>query len=556
MASKKKQLETYRRKRDFRKTKEPSGNGARSKRAAARRKRLAFVVQKHAASQLHFDLRLELDDVMKSWAVPKGPSLDPNVKRLAMQVEDHPVEYNEFEGTIPEGEYGGGTVMIWDRGTYSAEHASEHGGDPAAVRAGLEQGELKFALHGKRLKGSFVLVRTRVTRGKAQWLLIKHRDDYAQSGSDVVAEYDTSVVSGHSMDEIAGTDRVWHSARKSSRPARARKKVAVKQPPAELQRAVLPMLASPGKEMPEGDDWTFEPKYDGIRVLAYVTAAGVRLITRNGKDKTAQFPEIGADLQKLPGKTGRAQVLDGEIVALVSDEPARFQELQGRMHVENARAIERLAHETPAALIVFDLLADGEDVLLHEPWSARRKRLETRLGRRRLRSVRLGKTSTDAVVMLQDAQAHGWEGLLAKRVDAPYRAGKRSRDWLKLKIEQRQEFVVGGFTEPRNTRKHIGALLLGYYDDEGNLLYAGHTGAGFTRQSLSDVYRQLSAHERKKAPFASTPRTNEKPHWVDPRLVVEVRFNEWTRDGKLRQPIFVGVRDDKDPADVRREKAT
>jgi bifunctional non-homologous end joining protein LigD len=448
-------------------------------------------------------------------------------------------------------------VLIWDRGTYTAERAREHGGDQeAAVRAGLEAGEFKFKLNGKRLKGSFVLVRTRVTRGKAQWLLIKHRDDYAQPGSDVVAENDTSVVSKRTMEDIAAdADSVWHSNREAAhkKTATRSKRAIGERARMQLQEAVLPMLAGVGKELPAGNDWTYEPKYDGIRVLAYVTASDVRLVTRNRKDKTAQFPEIVAELEKLPGKTGRALVLDGEIVALQDGEPARFQELQGRMHVENERAIQRLAKESPAALIVFDLLADGADVLLQEPWSKRRARLEKRLARRRLKYVRLGTTSTDAVTMLKDAQAHGWEGLLAKRIAAPYRAGQRSRDWLKLKIEQRQEFVVGGYTEPRNTREHLGALLLGYYDHKGDLIYAGHTGTGFTRKSLGDVYRELSVHSRKTAPFVSTPRTNEKAHWVDPRLVVEVRFNEWTRDGRLRQPVFVGVRDDKDPGDVRRE---
>ena len=556
MARVKEQLAKYRSKRDFKKTAEPSG--AKRKRAARRAKGLEFVIQKHDASQLHFDLRLELDGVMKSWAVPKGPSLDPANKRLAMQVEDHPMDYNSFEGTIPQGQYGGGTVMIWDRGTYTAEKAAEFGGSDAdAVRDGLQRGDLKIRFHGERLTGSFVLVRTRTERGKPQWLLIKHRDESAERGSDVVAEYDTSIVSGKTMDEIAGGDgAVWQSNRKgttSRKRSAAVKKVVSAAAKLDISKAITPMLATLGKDLPKDGDWTYEPKYDGIRVLAFVTATDVRLITRNAKDKTKQFPEIIADLKKLPGKTGRNLVLDGEIVALTNGEPARFQELQSRMHVENAMSIKRLVKDLPAAFIVFDLLVDGDDILVNEPWSDRRARLEQRLGRKRLPAIRLGETSDDPEAMLRAAQEHGWEGIMAKRQESPYRPGLRSKDWLKLKLERRQEFVVGGYTEPRNSRQHIGALLLGYYNDDSEFIYAGHTGGGFTRQSLSEMYDRLHELERKTSPFTTTPKTNEKPHWVKPEVVVEVRFNEWTNEGKLRQPVFLGVREDKEAGEVRRE---
>jgi bifunctional non-homologous end joining protein LigD len=291
---------------------------------------------------------------------------------------------------------------------------------------------------------------------------------------------------------------------------------------------------------------------DGIRVLAFVVASDARPITRNLKDKTKQFPEIIADLKKLSGKTGRTLVLDGEIVALVNGELGRFQELQSRMHVENEAAIKRRVKHTPVAFVVFDILADGDDILAAEPWTVRRTRLERRLARRKLKTIRLAESSEDGVEMLRVAQEHGWEGILAKRMSAPYRPGVRSKDWLKLKIEQQQEFVVGGYTEPRNTRSHLGAILLGYYDD-GDLIYAGHTGGGFSGKTLTEMYKALHPLERKTSPFQTTPKTNEKPHWTEPRVVVEVRFNEWTRDGKLRQPIFLGIRDDKDPGEVRRE---
>src|SRR5688572_27190752 len=402
---------------------------------------------------------------MLSWAVARGPSLVPGEKRLALHVEDHPMEYNAFEGTIPKGQYGGGTVMIWDRGTYTSEKADDFEGDhAAAIRAGLRKGDLKFRLHGERLDGSFVLVRTRTERGKPQWLLIKHRDESAQPGSDVVAEHETSVASGRTMAEIEGGDsKVWQSNRSGTT---RKTKVAVKKvvgaaPKLDPGKAILPMLATLGKDLPQEEGWTFEPKFDGIRVLAFVTPSYVGLITRNAKDKTRQFPEVIADLEKLPGKTGRNYVLDGEIVALANGEPARFQELQGRMHVENALAIKRLSKDLPTAFVVFDLLVDGEDILLNEPWSERRARLDKRLARKKLAAIRVGETSQDPAAMLRGAQEKGWEGIMAKRMDSPYRPGVRSKDWLKLKLERRQEFVIGGFTEPRNSREHIGALLLG-----------------------------------------------------------------------------------------------
>ncbi|HSL70216.1 MAG TPA: DNA polymerase ligase N-terminal domain-containing protein, partial [Longimicrobiales bacterium] len=431
MPSVKKELTKYRRMRDFSKTREPAG-GAVTTSKRGRKSRLRFVIQKHAATQLHYDLRLELDGVMKSWAVPKGPSLDPAVKRLAMEVEDHPVEYNTFEGIIPEGEYGGGTVMIWDQGKYTADQA-EAGDDAAAIRAGLNRGDLKFTLQGKRLQGSFVLVRTRRSGERAQWLLIKHRDEHAIRGSDIAAEEITSVVSGRTMEEIArGESRLWHSnravrrktsdivgaktlerarradwagkPRATEKPARkAIKKKTARALALDVTKAITPMLATLGKDMPADDGWTFEPKYDGIRVLAFVTGTEARLITRNLKDKTRQFPEIIADLKKLPGKTGSALVLDGEIVALAEGEPARFQELQARMHVENEAAIKRRVKDTPVALLVFDQLVDDADILLDQPWSARRARLQKRLARRKLPAVRLGATSADGAGMLLQA---------------------------------------------------------------------------------------------------------------------------------------------------------
>ena len=558
------QLAEYRRKRDFTRTAEPSGDKTS---ASTRPGRLGFVIQKHAASRLHFDLRLELDGVMKSWAVPKGPSLDPSVKRLAMQVEDHPIDYNTFEGTIPKGEYGGGTVMLWDRGTYSADAAPSAEEEEDAIRDGLKRGDLKITFHGERLHGSFALIRMKFSRdrsssSKPQWLLIKHRDEFATE-EDVVADNMTSVDSGRTMEAIAsGKSRVWNSNREpkakasastriastrkvSSRPASGATSVA-KSFPASLE----PMYASVGSEIPE-EGWTFEPKYDGIRVLAYATATDVKLMTRNGKDKAAQFPEIVASLKKLAAQTKRSLVLDGEIVALMDGEPARFQKLQSRMHVKELQIIERHSSSAPAALILFDILADGEDdILIKESWSERRAKLVKRVGKRVSPQLRVTESvEGDGKKMLDKARRQGWEGIIAKRIDSRYEPGTRSRNWLKLKIEFRQEFVIGGYTEPRNSREHIGALLLGYFDKD-RFIYVGHTGGGFTRKGLEEMHRRLKPLERKTSPFEETPKTNEKAHWVKPEIVVEVKFNEWTADRRLRQPIFLGLRDDKDPEEV------
>jgi len=502
---------------------------------------------------LHYDLRLELDGVMKSWAVPKGPSLDPTQRRLAVQVEDHPMEYNTFEGTIPAGEYGGGTVMLWDRGTYEPDDGSVD-----SLRRGYERGDLKVTFHGVRLRGSFALVRMASRgEGKPQWLLIKHRDSDAVPRWDI-NEVDTSVTTGRTMDEIRdGKSKVWHSNRAGMGDGGSGKRGSgaaersshIPHPTSHI----TPMMASIGTSIPTGDGWTFEPKYDGVRVLAFASGSSVRLITRNGKDKSHQFPEVTAGVRALALRRKRPFVLDGEIVAFAGDAPARFQALQGRMHLQGATDIASQVTSTPSALIAFDLLVDGDSVLLDQPWSVRRKRLERFIGARRPKGLRLGDSAPgDGEKLLARARRDDWEGIIAKRVDSTYQPGARSRDWLKLKVEFRQEFVVGGYTEPRNTREHLGAMLLGYFDGN-DLVYVGHTGGGFTRQSLAAMAKRLERLERKSSPFSAPVRTNEKAHWVRPEVVVEVKFNEWTADGRLRQPIFLGVRDDKDPRDVTRE---
>lgn len=549
-------LAEYRRKRDFSRTAEPAGHVAGT---PPREGTLRFVIQKHAASHLHFDLRLELGGVMKSWAVPKGPSLDPGVKRLAMEVEDHPIDYNTFEGTIPKGEYGGGTVMLWDRGTYRPD-AADDGDDESAIRRGYRAGDLKFTLQGERLRGSWVLVRMRgrdTGSSKPQWLLIKHRDDEARDDVDIVAETTTSVATGRTMEEIAAGKKRPAKGKKSPTATRrappSTRKASVRAAVSPAAGRFEPMYASIGTSVPDGDGWTFEPKYDGIRVLAFVTRDAVRLVTRNGNDKTKQFPEIAEALRTLGRKAERDLVVDGEIIAVVDGEVARFQALQDRMHVKDTLAIEHFAENQPAAIVLFDILVDGPDILVKEPWTTRRKHLERALRRRTSHRLRLSESiPADGNEMLARVRRDGWEGVIAKRTSSRYEPGVRSKAWLKLKVEHRQEFVIGGWTEPRNTREHIGAVLLGYFDRD-RFIYVGHTGGGFTRAGLKDMYRRLARLERKTSPFETPPRTNERAHWTRPEVVVEVKFNEWTADGKLRQPIFLGVRDDKPARDVGRE---
>ena len=325
--------------------------------------------------------------------------------------------------------------------------------------------------------------------------------------------------------------------------------------PARIPSAATlePMYATIGTEAPTTSGWRFEPKYDGMRALAFVSPARVRLMTRNGKDKTKQFPEVATALGALGRRLGRRCIVDGEVVALERNRPGHFQALQGRFHLKSGDDIEAAMQESPAAIVIFDLLADGDENLMNAPWTERRARLE-RLLKHPPNGVRLSETSPNGTRMLERARKGGWEGVIAKRSDARYVPGARSRDWLKLKLQHRAEFVIGGYTEPRRTRPYLGAILLGYFDKDGRLRYVGHTGGGFNRESLREMYELLRRIEQTQSPFANAPRTNERAHWVKPTVVVEVKFAEWTSDGRLRQPIFLGTRDDKDAMDVHLEK--
>lgn len=553
-------LQEYKRKRNFSVTPEPAGKVH----AAAGN---SFVIQKHAATRLHYDFRLEMDGVLKSWAVPKGPSLDPGEKRLAVHVEDHPLEYGDFEGIIPKGEYGGGTVLLWDRGTWEPVE------DPVK---GYKKGHLHFRLDGEKLHGGWHLVRLHGRQAgddKQNWLLFKENDDKAVPGSGeaVVQEYPASVATGRTIEEIAADpDRVWRSnrdekidKRAAKAPAKAKAK-AVKtkaaqeaRPPAaspvdpskvrgarkgRLTGAIEPQLATLVDEAPRGEDWIHELKLDGYRVLCEARDGKAHIWTRNGKDWTDRFTPVAEAVAQLPV---RAALLDGEVAVLEPDGTTSFQALQNALTESRDRELVYFA---------FDLLhLDGYDL-----------RGATLLDRKEaLAGVLSGNTSptirySDHVqgsgeAFYQQACRLSLEGIISKRADRPYSSG-RGKDWLKVKCLKRQEFVIVGFTDPEGSRTGFGALLLGVHND-GKLVFAGKVGTGFNDQVLRDLRKRLGRIERKTPAFANPPRGAEarRSHWVEPELVAEVAFTEWTREGILRHPAFQGLREDKPAADVVRE---
>jgi bifunctional non-homologous end joining protein LigD len=526
-------LREYRRKRDFARTPEPAGAEA----EAASDKPL-YVIQKHAARREHYDFRLEMDGVLKSWAIPKGPSLDPGAKRLAVEVEDHPVAYGGFEGVIPKGEYGGGTVMIWDRGWW------EPVGD---ARAALAKGDFKFVLHGDKLQGRFVLVRMkRREQDKSDnWLLIKERDAAAQPGSDdtVTAHQPLSAASGRDMAAIAkDADRVWRSR---SGEVTAPRRVAIDTaaiPGAKRAKAlpkIGPQLASSAAQAPNGDDWVHEIKFNGYRMLAAIRGGKAQLRSRTGVDWTAKFPELAKALAGLGLGEG---LLDGEIAHLQPNGASDFGALQND-----------LAEGKTAGLVymAFDLLfLDGWDLTGAE------------LGDRKAALAALLHTAAAPTIRYSDHQIgkgpeflagvrhFGLEGVVSKRADARYRPGRGSA-WLKIKCANQEEFVVVGFTESDGARAGFGALLLAYHTPKGKLVYAGRVGTGFSDKVLAALRARLDKLGRKqptvKLPDDLSPRG---VHWVKPELVAEVSFARWTSDGILFHASFVGLREDKPAKDV------
>jgi bifunctional non-homologous end joining protein LigD len=553
-------LAEYERKRKFEETPEP-------KPVEAERTGWRFVVQKHKATRLHYDFRLELDGVLKSWAVPKGPSLDPAEKRLAMEVEDHPVEYIAFEGRIPGGNYGAGTVMVWDQGTWEPAGAAQMTSEEreAHARAMLAKGDLKFELSGTKLRGSWVLAKMRSHRPGSkgtEWLLIKHRDNAVESGYEVDA-HDGSALTGRSMEEIAADKK---SAEWGEKKPEAIKRLT-KQPREDrhvpihwaelagrvkgarmlaMPKTLKPMLATLVAAPFTSDEWLYEIKWDGYRALAIVEDGAARLISRNQNDLTQAFAELAAE---LPARVrARRALLDGEIVALDEQGRSSFSLMQQRTGVgKNGRALRRAHTEIPIAFYAFDLLHVEEwslmEVALEERKRLLREALETDA------RVRYSEHFAEGAKLLAAAREQGLEGIVAKRRDSRYEQ-KRSRAWCKVKITQTEECVIGGWTEPKGSREYFGSLVLGLYDKNGRLLSVGQAGTGFTHETEAEIYRLLKSRETKQNPFANKVESARGIHFVKPELVAQIKFTEWTHEGqksgvKMRAPVFLGLRVDK-----------
>jgi len=545
-------LKTYQTKRHFAVTTEPKGK-------VGRRRGHAYVIQKHAARRLHYDLRLELDGVMKSWAVTRGPSLVPDEKRLAVQVEDHPIAYNKFEGTIPQGEYGGGTVMIWDRGVWQPED------DP---HKGLAKGHLAFTLDGEKLRGGWHLVRMHRRPGEKRdnWLLIKQHDDAERSAGDedILEEMPLSAATGRTMEEIADDPkREWRSNRSKAVPSKVgtghkRAPAAALKPlrrtgtrplaggrAAALPNFVAPCLATLSDKPTDSDNWVHEIKFDGYRIQARLDKGKAKLLTRKGLDWTKKFPTIAATIAKLPAKNA---MIDGELVTEGSDGISSFSLLQ--------QDLKETRHDR-MVFYAFDLLyLDGID-LRPLPLVSRKDALARLLKRQPPRGpLRMSESLTEpGSILLRHACKMGLEGIVSKLADAPYHSG-RGHDWIKTKCSDRQELVVAGMVPSTADAHAVGALVLGFYE-RGKLHYAGRTGTGFSHETARSLFRKLKAIKTVKPPFETTPaeeRGARKPVWVEPKMVVEVDFHGWTHGDRVRQASFQGVREDKAAKDVVRER--
>ncbi len=571
-------LAEYKQKRDFKKTAEPAGKPLPKKVKGASR----FVIQKHAARRLHYDFRLEMEGVLKSWALPKGLPWKRGEKHLAVEVEDHPIEYEDFEGIIPEGQYGGGTVMVWDRGTYYV-----YGEQPLKS---LREGKLHLVLDGKKAKSEWTLVRIRGRDDeKNQWLILKTGADAKPISKKLE---DQSAKTGRTMQQIADErDTEWESNRETDQSqtsqfkARIRETIKKKRSenkesvggarrrstvepgirseraavsslsdlPSAKARFVEPMKAKLVEKPPATGDWIYELKFDGIRLITVKTDKKVSLFSRNQNDLSARFPEIVEAITDLPA---RDCVIDGEVVALDDEGRSSFQLLQ---------ALEMEGWKSPVYFYAFDLLQlDGKN-LLGVPLEARKNVLE-KLSTDADDPIRYsGAIGSEAEPLLDEVKRRGLEGLIGKQRNSVYEPGRRSGAWIKLKCVQEQEFVIGGYTPPQGARKHFGAILVGYYD-KNKPVFAGKVGTGFTTKSLSTLYKKLQNEARNDCPFVDlpskqngqwvqgiTPSMMKKMHWVNPKFVAQIKFAEWTRDGKLRAPVFLALREDKKPTDVVRE---
>jgi len=567
-------LVKYKAKRDFSKTAEPSGKPLpKSVKGASR-----FVIQKHDASRLHYDFRLEMDGVLKSWALPKGLPWNQGEKHLAVEVEDHPLEYATFEGIIPQGQYGGGTVMVWDRGKYYV-----YGEQPLKS---LGEGKLHLVLAGEKAQGEWTLVRIRGRDGeKNQWLILKTGGSAKPPSKK---REDHSVKTGRTMKQIAEErDGEWQSNRgdkdaSASSTLKRRIQAALKKKDKEVAtdrravrtskttsafdrqladlslsnakpRFIEPMKAKLVSVPPTQGDWLYELKFDGIRAIAIKTAGKASLISRNQNKLDSRFPEIAEAIKNLAISEC---VVDGEAVAL--DE-------QGRSSFQLLQALEMEGRRSPVRLYAFDLLQLEGKSLLQLPLE-RRKQLLQEICEQAGDPIRFsGALGSNAKPLLKEVKRRGLEGLVGKLRDSVYEPGRRSGAWIKLKATNEQEFVIGGYTPPAGARKYFGAILVGYYENK-RLMFAGKVGSGFSEKSLSSLYKKFQSKARDDCPFADlpskqggqwvqgiTPATMKKMHWIDPVLVAQIKFAEWTRDGKLRQPVFLGLREDKKATEVVRE---
>ena len=519
-------LDEYQRKRRFDRTPEPAGPVPAEKGPEPSSEN-TFVVQKHAARRLHYDFRLAINGTLKSWAVPKGPSLSSTDKRLAVQTEDHPLEYGGFEGKIPEGNYGAGTVMVWDRGTFATE------GNLDAARQ-LQRGEIKFSLHGEKLRGSFVLVKLRNSEKGNEWLFIKHKDATEDPAWNV-DEHDGSVLTGRTLEEIKEESppkrkpspmqpEELNGARKSAMPSR-----------------LEPMLATLGDHPFSDPNWLFEIKWDGVRALAWISSGALTLRSRASVDITKRYPELASLPEAL---AARQAILDGEIVALNSTGLSDFQLLQERMHVRAPS--EHLVSQIPVVYFAFDLLyCDGYD-LRQAPLLERKQLLERLLHtseRFRYSDHQLERGKE----LFELARQNGLEGIIAKRADSSY-VSDRSANWAKLKVSNTIDAVVGGWTAARTSAIPFGSLLLGLYQGK-KLRFIGHVGSGFDTKKLEEISGKLKSLASSSCPFETVPEANEKPSWVTPSLVARVKFSGWTQERSLRHPVFVALREDAQPAD-------
>ena len=572
-------LEEYKRKRDFKKTAEPAGRKPLPEKIKGASR---FVIQKHAARRLHYDFRLEMDGVLKSWALPKGLPWKRGEKHLAVEVEDHPIEYELFEGIIPEGQYGGGTVMVWDRGNYRV-----YGEQPLKS---LKEGKLHLVLHGDKANGEWTLVRIRGRDDeKNQWLILKTGDDAKPISKKLE---DRSVKTGRSMEQIAkARDAEWESGReadesptskfkarirdaikkkgkhevvghgrrlpaaKVGNPAQASRPTMAALPdlPSAKARFIEPMKAKLVEKPPATGAWIYELKFDGIRLIGVKRDDKVSLLSRNENELTKRFPEIGEAMKDLPA---RECVIDGELVALDEEGRSSFQLLQAR---------EMEGRKSPVYFYAFDLLQLEGKSLLSLPLEARKNVLEKLCAGARDAVRYSGAIGGDAERLLEEVKRRGLEGIIGKQRNSVYEPGRRSGAWIKLKCVHEQEFIIGGYTPPQGARKYFGAILVGYYENK-KLVFAGKVGTGFTAKSLSVLHKKFQKEARDDCPFIDlpskqngqwvqdiTPSMMRKMRWVNPVFVCEIKFAEWTRDKKLRAPVFLGLREDKKPGEVVRE---